>query len=109
MENPTDHDGKSIMYTRIKFLEKKTKQKFDIKCSMCHFFLNDYIQGSVSFLILIKHEVGYLINVYDDIVNESDEKFEFYFIYHDLHAFKNKMFHIWDGNHGFKVWYNIKK
>ena len=73
-------------------------------------FLNGYILGSASFYVSVEHEEGYMIDVNDDIMNEWDEmrkqnneEFEVYLTEHDLHAFKNKMFHIWDGNHRFKA------
>ena len=39
----------------------------------------------------------------------KNEKCESYLTYHGLHALLNKMFHIWDENHHFKIWYNIKE
>jgi hypothetical protein len=146
LENPTEHEGKSIKYTRMKLLERKQKInstlsdiciiKYPVPIPLCRMigmevirpaldddvailsrsFLNGYIPGSASFYVSVEHEEGYTIDVDDDIVNQWDEiwkqkneEFEAYLTEHGLHAFKNKMFHIWDGNHRFKAWYNTKE
>ena len=49
------------------------------------------------------------MNEWDEIWKQKNEEFEVYLTEHGLHAFKNKMFHIWDGNHRFKAWYNTKE
>ena len=146
LENPAEHEGKSIKYTRMRLLERKQKinstlsdicvVKYPVPIPLCRMigmevvrpaldddvsilsrsFFNGYIPGSASFYVSVEHEEGYTIDVNDDIVNEWDEiwkqkneEFEAYLTEHGLHAFKNKMFHIWDGNHRFKAWYNHTK
>lgn len=126
LENPSEHEGKSIKYTRIKFLEQKQKIdltlsdicviKYLVSIPLSHLigmevvcpaldddveilsrsFFNAYISRSVSIYVLVIHEEQYMIDINDDIVNEWDETWKQ----------RNKEFESYLKNHGLDAFKN---